>query len=37
MRVGNYRVLYEIIEEESLIFVLRIGHLREINRLIYPL
>ena len=30
LRVGDYRVLYEIIEEESLIFVLRIGHRREI-------
>ncbi|MCP4421542.1 MAG: type II toxin-antitoxin system RelE/ParE family toxin [Chloroflexi bacterium] len=32
LRVGDYRVLYEIIEEESLIFVLRIGHRREIYR-----
>ena len=31
-RVGDYRVLYEIVEEESLIFVLRIGHRREIYR-----
>ncbi|VAW40662.1 RelE/StbE replicon stabilization toxin [hydrothermal vent metagenome] len=32
LRVGDYRVLYEIIEEEPLIFVLRIGHRREIYR-----
>jgi mRNA interferase RelE/StbE len=32
LRVGAYRVLYEIIEEESLVFVLRIGHRREIYR-----
>ncbi len=31
-RVGDYRVLYEIIEDESLIFVLRVGHRREIYR-----
>jgi mRNA interferase RelE/StbE len=32
LRVGDYRVLYEIVEEESLVFVLRIGHRREIYR-----
>jgi len=32
LRVGDYRVLYEIVEEEPLIFVLRIGHRREIYR-----
>lgn len=32
LRVGDYRVLYEIVEEEALIFVLRIGHRREVYR-----
>jgi len=32
LRVGDYRVLYEIIEKDSLIFVLRIGHRREVYR-----
>ncbi|MCP4428103.1 MAG: type II toxin-antitoxin system RelE/ParE family toxin [Chloroflexi bacterium] len=30
--VGDYRVFYEIVEEESLVFVLRIGHRREVYR-----
>ncbi len=29
-RVGDYRIVYDLVEEESLIYVLRIGHRREI-------
>jgi mRNA interferase RelE/StbE len=32
LRVGNYRILYEIDEEESLITVWRIAHRREAYR-----
>ena len=32
LRIGDYRVLYEIIEEENLIFVIQVGHRREIYR-----
>lgn len=32
LRVGDYRVLYEIHEEAVLVLVLRIGHRREVYR-----
>ena len=32
LRVGNYRVLYDIIDDEDIIFVLRTGHRRDIYR-----
>ena len=32
MRVGDYRILYEIRDEELLILVIRLGHRREIYR-----
>lgn len=32
IRVGDYRVVYEVIEEEIVVLVLRIGHRREIYR-----
>ena len=32
LRIGDYRVLYEIIENENLIFVIQVGHRREIYR-----
>ncbi|WP_374954218.1 type II toxin-antitoxin system RelE/ParE family toxin [Arthrobacter sp. MYb227] len=30
MRVGNYRVVYEVIDDQLIILVLRVGHHREI-------
>ena len=32
VRVGNYRVLYDIIDERLVVLVLAIGHRREIYR-----
>ena len=32
IRVGDYRVLYEILEEKVVILVVEIGHRREIYR-----
>ena len=32
LRIGDYRVLYDMIDEERVIFVLRAGHRREIYR-----
>jgi len=32
VRVGNYRVVYEIAARELLVLVVRIGHRREIYR-----
>ena len=30
LRIGNYRVIYEIVEEEQLLVVLEVGHRRDI-------
>lgn len=32
LRIGDYRVLYEIHDDQVLVLVLRIGHRREIYR-----
>ena len=32
IRVGDYRVVYDIIEDELVVLVLRLGHRREIYR-----
>ncbi len=32
LRVGAYRVLYEILEDESLLIIHQIGHRREVYR-----
>ncbi len=32
IRIGDYRVVYEVIEAEVVILVLRIGHRREVYR-----
>lgn len=32
IRVGDYRVVYDVIEDEIVVLVLRIGHRREIYR-----
>ena len=32
IRVGDYRILYEVQDQRLLIYVLRIGHRREIYR-----
>ena len=32
LRIGDYRVLYDVYEEDKVVFVLRIGHRREIYR-----
>lgn len=32
IRVGDYRVVYEVHEQELLILVIRVGHRREIYR-----
>jgi mRNA interferase RelE/StbE len=32
IRVGDYRVLYEIRDRELIVVVIRIGHRREVNR-----
>lgn len=32
VRVGDYRVIYEIIDQELVVLVLRLGHRREIYR-----
>lgn len=32
IRIGNYRVIYEIINKELLILVLKIGHRKEVYR-----
>jgi mRNA interferase RelE/StbE len=33
LRVGDYRVVYEIHDDELLVLVIRIGHRREVYRL----
>lgn len=32
IRVGNYRIIYDIQDQELIILVLRVGHRREIYR-----
>ncbi len=32
LRVGNYRVIYEIIDQEVLILVVRVAHRRQVYR-----
>jgi len=32
IRIGSYRVIYEIQDEKLIVFVVRIGHRREIYR-----
>ncbi len=32
LRVGDYCVLYDVIDEDNVIFILRAGHRREIYR-----
>lgn len=32
LRVGSYRVVYEVVQEELVILVVRIGHRREVYR-----
>jgi mRNA interferase RelE/StbE len=32
LRVGNYRVVYEIIDQEVLILVVRVAHRRQVYR-----
>ena len=32
MRVGNYRIIYEIKRSELLVYIIRIGHRREAYR-----
>jgi mRNA interferase RelE/StbE len=32
LRVGDYRVIYEVIEGELVILVIRVGHRREVYR-----
>lgn len=32
LRAGDYRILYEVLENETLIFVVRIRHRREVYR-----
>lgn len=32
IRVGNYRIVYEVQQEELLVLVIRVGHRREMYR-----
>ncbi|MGF3055492.1 type II toxin-antitoxin system RelE family toxin [Microbacterium sp. YY-01] len=32
IRVGDYRIVYEIVDDELILLVLRVGHRREIYR-----
>ena len=32
VRVGDYRIVYEIVDRQLLILVVRVGHRREVNR-----
>ena len=32
IRVGNYRVLYEIIDDELIIFVVKVAHRKDVYR-----
>lgn len=36
MRVGDYRIIYTIEDDVLLVLVLRMGHRREIYRLVLP-
>jgi mRNA interferase RelE/StbE len=37
VRVGDYRILYEIHDRRALVLVVEIGHRREVYRLLSPL
>ena len=32
IRVGNYRVLYEIIDDELIIFIIKVAHRKDVYR-----
>ncbi len=32
IRVGNYRILYDVYEEDRVIYIIRIGHRKDIYR-----
>lgn len=32
IRVGDYRILYEIVDEELIVFIITTGHRREVYR-----
>ncbi|WP_419911057.1 type II toxin-antitoxin system RelE family toxin [Candidatus Poriferisodalis sp.] len=32
VRVGNYRILYEVVDDRLLILVVRVGHRRDVYR-----
>lgn len=32
IRVGDYRVIYDIVDDELIVLILRVGHRREIYR-----
>jgi len=32
IRIGDYRVVYDIVDEELVVLILRVGHRREIYR-----
>ncbi|MGO3146432.1 MAG: type II toxin-antitoxin system RelE family toxin [Leucobacter sp.] len=32
IRVGNYRIVYDVIDDELVILILRVGHRREVYR-----
>lgn len=32
LRVGSYRIIYDVIDDELIVLVLRVGHRREIYR-----
>lgn len=33
LRVGDYRVLYEVLDDQVLVFVVAVGHRREVYRM----
>ena len=32
LRVGSYRIIYEVIDEQLVVLVIRVGHRREVYR-----